>query len=161
GRKNRRTKRRTTTRQKEREREAEAGRLAGRKRGGNRFLDRLLDSSLFGRARQMRAELPRTHYHQTSARVFCSILAAFPQTSCTGLSYYRFALYWVGETQGGRRGRRRRRRRGRKGRRSPSEQPSTPGSGSRALGPAGRTRDTNPAEVWVTPAWKSLYTRLS
>ncbi|CAK0822963.1 unnamed protein product, partial [Prorocentrum cordatum] len=90
GRKNRRTKRRTTTRQKEREREAEAGRLAGRKRGGNRFLDRLLDSSLFGRARQMRAELPRTHYHQTSARVFCSILAAFPQTSCTGLSYYRF-----------------------------------------------------------------------
>ncbi|CAK0822959.1 unnamed protein product, partial [Prorocentrum cordatum] len=91
GRKNRRTKRRTTTRQKEREREAEAGRLAGRKRGGNRFLDRLLDSSLFGRARQMRAELPRTHYHQTSARVFY----------------------------------------------------------------------TNPAEVWVTPAWKSLYTRLS
>ncbi|CAK0822955.1 unnamed protein product, partial [Prorocentrum cordatum] len=79
GRKNRRTKRRTTTRQKEREREAEAGRLAGRKRGGNRFLDRLLDSSLFGRARQMRAELPRTHYHQTSARVFCSILAAFPE----------------------------------------------------------------------------------
>ncbi|CAK0822961.1 unnamed protein product, partial [Prorocentrum cordatum] len=62
---------------------------------------------------------------------------------------------------GGRRRRRRRRRRGRKGRRSPSEQPSTPGSGSRALGPAGRTRDTNPAEVWVTPAWKSLYTRLS
>ncbi|CAK0822954.1 unnamed protein product, partial [Prorocentrum cordatum] len=70
GRKNRRTKRRTTTRQKEREREAEAGRLAGRKRGGNRFLDRLLDSSLFGRARQMRAELPRTHYHHLEELIY-------------------------------------------------------------------------------------------